>query len=156
MNRLAVDDHVTIVAPTLTLCLVVESVARNTFTCLADNFLLPDAGGWAFNNDEEGILWLRGWHTPDSEEVKAARVAQGIGDQKRVKRPTYKELEQRLQQANSEVSNARKLLHEMKRKAEAQRHPSVGGYPWCVDPQINPHGNESYSDAAWRRKLRGY
>ena len=138
MTRLTVDDRVTIVTRTLTLCLVVESVARNTFTCLADDFL-PDIGGWQFNNDEEGICWIRGWYTPDSEEVKAARVAQGIGDQKRVKRPTYKELEQRVQQANSEVSSARKLLDEAKERARGQT-------------QLNPHWNESYSDAAARKK----
>ena len=151
MTRLAVDDHVTIVAPTLTLCLVVETVARNTFTCLADNFLLPDVGGWAFNHDEEGIGWIRGWYTPDSEEVKAARVAQGIGDQKRVKRPSYRELEQRLQQANAEVSNARKLLDQMKERAASERQTCTR--QWTG---LRPHDNESYSDAAYRKLTRGY
>ena len=92
---------------------------------------------------EEGILWLRGWHTPDSEEVKAARVAQGIGDQKRVKRPSYRELEQRLQQANAEASNARKLLDDANKRAQTWQRSQT---------DLHPQYNESYSDAAARKK----
>lgn len=147
MTRLAVDDPITIVTRTLTLCLVVETVSRNTFTCSVDDFL-PDVGGWQFDNDEEGILWLRGWYTPDSEEVKAARVAQGIGDQKRPKKPTYKELEAGKHIAEQQALEARKQLEALKQEhaREVDQHRSNR---WT---QINPHYNESYSDAAARKK----
>lgn len=155
MTSLAIDDHITIVLTSMTLCLVVEKVERKAFFCMPDDDL-PDIGGWRLNNDDEGSLWIRGWHTPDSEEVKAARVAQGIGnDKKRRKRPTYKELEEQVKRAEAEADNVRKLLDEMKRQAEQERRRTPVQYPWRVDTQINPCPNESYSDAAWR-KLKGY
>jgi hypothetical protein len=164
MTRLTVDDHITIVTPTLTLCTIVETIARNTFTCLGDNDFLPDVGGWMFNNDEEGIHWIRGWHTPDSEEVKAARVAQGIGnDKKRKKRPTYRELEAQSKRnaeeagiARKQVEEVRKVLDEMRRgQHEHVQSPRISNYR-LGSQDVHPHGNESHSDAAWRKYRRGY
>lgn len=158
MKRVAIDDPITLVFQAMTLCLTVEKVERQTFYCAAGDGL-PDVGGVPLHHDDEGSLWIRGWYTPDSEEVKAARVAQEIGDdRKRPQRPTYRELEEQAKRNEVEADNARKLLDDMKRRAEQERHAHPEprrGYPWRLEQPLHPRPNESHSDAAWR-KLKGY
>jgi transposase len=148
-TRLTVDDQITVVTPATTLCLIVETVARNSFTCRGDDFL-SDVEGWKFTNGAEGIHWIRGWHTPDSEEVKAARVAQGIGnDKKRTKRVPYRELEAQAKRNAEEADIARRQVVEVRKVLDEMRRAQSG-----VSDAPSPNNNESWSDAAWR-KLRG-
>lgn len=72
----AIDDKITRVHPDYTVCETVESVTREGFSTKSA------PGLTSLRHSGEGITWVRGWHTPDSEEVKAAQVAQGLEENK--------------------------------------------------------------------------
>lgn len=46
-------------------------------------WVVPGAGGRAGTGSEatENILWCRGWHAEDSDEVKAMKVARALGSE---------------------------------------------------------------------------
>lgn len=72
----ALDDKITRVMPDYTICETVESVTREGFSTKSA------PGLTSLRHSGEGITWVRGWQLPDDEDVKAARVAQSLGENK--------------------------------------------------------------------------
>lgn len=144
MNRVAIDDPVTIVfASPLTICTVVEKVERTQFYCKADNGF-PDLGGVPFDHAAEGTFWVRGWHTPDSEPVKAALSAQAFGDAKPAKVTPYRELKEALAEATKRQAEIERRLNETMRRQQAQQTQLPHG---SSTPHWNP--GRTPSDEAW-------
>ena len=91
-NYVQIDDKITRVTPDYTICETVESVTR-------EGFATKSAPGLtSLRHASEGITWVRGWHLPDSEEVKAARVAQSL-DENKEQAQTSTPIEELLRQA---------------------------------------------------------
>jgi hypothetical protein len=75
-NYVTIDDKITRVMLDYTICETVESVTREGFTTKST------PGITSLRHSGEGITWVRGWLLPDSEDVKAARVAQALDENK--------------------------------------------------------------------------
>ena len=85
-NYVSIDDKITRVTPDYTICETVDSVTR-------EGFATKSAPGLtSLRHSGEGITWVRGWHLPDDEEVKAARVASSLAENKEQTRTPLEEL----------------------------------------------------------------
>ncbi|HEV3059751.1 MAG TPA: hypothetical protein VGY48_15980 [Vicinamibacterales bacterium] len=77
-------SHITIVTPTG--CLQTVLIRTNRVE-------IEWAPGSYFKCVDEGKLWLRGWHSPESRAAKAAVVAQGLTNElDAAPRPTFPKL----------------------------------------------------------------
>lgn len=80
MAFVTIDDHVTVVfANSTTLHTRVDSIERDVFHTIEKSRL---------HHEHEGIHWLRGWFTPDADEVKAALAAQALAEEQK---PQFKQ-----------------------------------------------------------------
>lgn len=151
MTRVAIDDHITVVYPSMTLCLVVEKVERKVFYCNAENGL-DVVSGLVLGHEDEGVFWIRGWHTPDSPEVKAAQAAYGIGDpQERKTRPTYMELAEQVETMKLERARAAQREQE----ALLRRQQENAGQRWPTQSGRGVGRERTPSDEAWDYYVRG-
>lgn len=57
--------------------------ADHTVLCeVTKNDAVFEAHGSIYLAADEGRLWIRGYHTPDSKEVEAVRTVQALGEEK--------------------------------------------------------------------------
>lgn len=72
MKYVTVGDPITRVLPQSLVLETAEIVDRHGFSTTTPNIFM--------RHEEEGVLWLRGFHMPDTELVQAARAAQAMAE----------------------------------------------------------------------------
>jgi len=110
-----IDDPVTIIEPHRVLLEWVEEVRRDVFHTRAQE----DRG---YRHDQEGVVWARGHHLPDSEVVTALRAATSLNVPEETRKPGV---------SPQSSHHFQRLMEEAKKATdEAMRATLVVQTPW--------------------------